>query len=110
MPSQSFIDCEARHGARNYAPLPVVLARGEGAWLWDVDGRAYLDMMGAYSAVSHGHRHPRIVAAARAQLDRVGIVSRAYYNDRLPALLEKLCTVSGMDRCLPMNTGAEAVE
>ncbi|MDJ1157722.1 ornithine--oxo-acid transaminase [Chelatococcus sp. SYSU_G07232] len=110
MSSSDFIAREDRFGARNYAPLPVVLARGEGAYLWDVEGRRYLDMMGAYSAVSHGHMHPRIVAAAKAQLARVGVVSRAYYSDRLGSFLEKLCALSGLDRCLPMNTGAEAVE
>jgi len=103
-------DVDSRYCARNYAPLPVVLTRGEGARLWDVDGRCYIDMMSAYSAVSHGHAHPRIIAALEAQARRLAVPSRAYYNDRLAPFLEKLCTVAGLDAALPMNTGAEAVE
>ncbi len=101
---------EHRYAASNYAPLPVVIARGRGVWLWDTDGRRYLDMMSAYSAVSHGHRHPRIVAAAMRQLHRVGITSRAYHSDVMGPFLAELCRLSGMDKALPMNTGAEAVE
>lgn len=101
---------EMRYGARNYAPLDVELCRAEGAYVWDVDGRRYLDMASAYSAVSQGHRHPRIVAAAKAQLDRAGVFSRAFRDDQLGPFLAELCAVSGMDRALPMNTGAEAVE
>jgi ornithine--oxo-acid transaminase len=101
---------ENRFGAMNYAPLPVVLSRGDGVWLYDIDGKRYLDMMGAYSAVSHGHGHPRIIAAAKAQLDRLGVVSRAFHHDQMIGFLEILCRASGMERCLPMNTGAEAVE
>jgi len=101
---------EARYAAHNYNPLPVVLARGEGAYLWDVQGRRYIDMMSAYSAVSHGHGHPRILAALDAQARRLAVPSRAFYNDRLGLFLEKLCEVTGLDKALPMNTGAEAVE
>ncbi|RMD80148.1 MAG: ornithine--oxo-acid transaminase [Gammaproteobacteria bacterium] len=101
---------EARYGARNYDPLPVVLTRGRGAWVWDVHGRRYLDFMSAYSAVSHGHAHPRLVAALEAQARRLAVVSRAYHADRLGPFLEALCRLTGMDRALPMNTGAEAVE
>jgi ornithine--oxo-acid transaminase len=101
---------EARFSAHNYDPLPVVLARGEGAYLWDIQGRRYVDMMSAYSAVSHGHAHPRILAALDAQARRLAVPSRAFYNDRLAPFLEKLCDVTGLDKALPMNTGAEAVE
>lgn len=98
------------HRARNYAPLPVVLARGEGAYLFDVDGRRYIDMMSAYSTVSHGHAHPRIIATLTAQAQRLAVPSRAYYDDRLDPFLEELCRLTGLDVALPMNTGAEAVE
>lgn len=101
---------ENPHRARNYAPLPVVLARGEGAHLFDVDGKRYIDMMSAYSAVSHGHAHPRILAALTAQAQRLAVPSRAYYDDRLDPLLDELCRLTGLDAALPMNTGAEAVE
>ena len=104
------IELESRYSAHNYDPLPVVLARGEGARLWDVQGRRYIDMMSAYSAVSHGHAHPRIIAALDAQARRLAVPSRAFYNDRLGPFLEKLCAVTGLDKALPMNTGAEAVE
>ncbi len=96
--------------ARNYDPLPIVIERGDDVWLHDTNGRRYLDFMSAYSAVAHGHRHPRLVAAAQAQLARVCITSRAFHNDRLGPFLEELCRVSGFERALPMNTGAEAVE
>lgn len=105
-----WIGLERRYGAANYEPLPVVLARGEGAWLWDVEGRRYLDMLSAYSAVSFGHGHPRLLAALNEQAARLAVTSRAYYTDRLPPFLARLCELTGMDRALPMNTGAEAVE
>ena len=101
---------ETRYGARNYDPLPVVLARGEGAWLWDADGRRYLDMHSAYSAVSLGHAHPRILKVLSEQAARLAVTSRAFHNDRLGPFLAELCRVSGFDMALPMNTGAEAVE
>jgi ornithine--oxo-acid transaminase len=101
---------EKSFGARNYDPLPVVLARGEGSWLADVDGHRYLDLMSAYSAVSFGHAHPRIVGALVAQAQQLGVTSRAYYNDELPALLERLAQLTGLDRALPANGGSEAVE
>ena len=101
---------ERTFGARNYDPLPVVLARGEGSWLADVDGRRYLDLMSAYSAVSFGHGHPRIVGALVAQAQQLGVTSRAYHNDELPFLLERLAGLTGLDRVLPANGGAEAVE
>jgi ornithine--oxo-acid transaminase len=104
------IDLEKRYSAHNYEPLPVVLARGKGAHLWDTSGRRYIDMMSAYSAASHGHGHPRILAALKAQAERLAVPSRAYYNERLGPFLEKLCGLTGLDAALPMNTGAEAVE
>lgn len=104
------IELESRHCAHNYEPLPVVLTRGEGAHLWDVAGRRYVDMMSAYSAASHGHGHPRILAALAAQARRLAVPSRAYYNDRLGPFLAEICQLTGLDAALPMNTGAEAVE
>jgi ornithine--oxo-acid transaminase len=104
------MELERKFSAPNYAPLPVVLARGEGAHLWDVHGRKYIDMMSAYSAASHGHAHPRILAALSRQAQRLAVPSRAYYNDRLGPFLAELCRVTGLDAALPMNTGAEAVE
>jgi len=106
----SAVELETRYCARNYAPLPVVLARGEGAHLWDTSGRRYVDMMSAYSAASHGHAHPRILAALTAQAARLAVPSRAYYNDRLGPFLAEVCALTGLDAALPMNTGAEAVE
>ncbi|MCG2595727.1 ornithine--oxo-acid transaminase [Ramlibacter sp. XY19] len=101
---------EARFGARNYAPVPVVVDHAKDCLVWDVDGREYIDMMSAYSAVSHGHLHPRIVAAAEAQLKKVAVMSRAYYSTTLGPFVQKLSEVTGFERVLPMNTGAEAVE
>jgi len=104
------MELENRFGAENYLPLPVVLDRGEGAWLWDVDGNKYLDMMSAYSAVSHGHSHPRLVRELKEQAEKLAIVSRAFHAEPLGPFLEKLCAITGLDKALPMNTGAEAVE
>ncbi len=99
-----------RWSAHNYHPLPVVLERGEGCWVWDVDGNRYLDMLSAYSAVNQGHRHPRIIAALRQQADRLTLTSRAFHNDQMGAFLHQLCELMGYPKALPMNTGAEAVE
>jgi ornithine--oxo-acid transaminase len=104
------IDRERRYAARNYDPLPVVLAHGDGCWLWDEHGRRYLDMMSAYSAVSHGHAHPRIVRALVEQAQRLAVTSRVFHNELLPAFLQRLTEVTGLDRALPANGGAEAVE
>jgi ornithine--oxo-acid transaminase len=104
------IELEDRYCAHNYHPLPVVLVRGEGPWVWDDTGRRYLDMMSAYSAVSHGHAHPRVVEALVNQARTLNIVSRAFHSDQLGAFLERICTLTGQDMALPMNTGAEAVE
>jgi len=108
--ARALVDQAERYGARNYAPLPVVLARGEGCFVWDVDGRRYLDGLSAYSALNQGHRHPRIVAALLEQAGRLTLTSRAFHNDRMGDFLERLCGLTGFPRALPMNTGAEAVE
>ncbi|MFF6862696.1 ornithine--oxo-acid transaminase [Streptomyces ardesiacus] len=96
--------------AHNYHPLPVVVARAEGAWVEDVEGRRYLDMLAGYSALNFGHRHPALIEAAHRQLDRLTLTSRAFHNDRLAGFAEKLAALTGTDTVLPMNTGAEAVE
>jgi len=103
-------ELEDTRGARNYAPLPVMLAAGEGCWLSDADGHRYLDLMAAYSAVSFGHAHPRLVATLAAQATKLAVTSRAYSNDRLPLFLRRLTEITGYDRALPVNTGLEAVE
>jgi len=111
MPSTAAYIAEAeKYSAHNYHPLPVVLNRGEGAWVWDVDGNRYLDCLSAYSAVNQGHRHPAIVAAAREQLDRLTLTSRAFHNDQMGPFLRELCELTRYEKALPMNTGAEAVE
>ena len=99
-----------RWSAHNYHPLPVVLERGEGCWVWDVDGNRYLDMLSAYSALNQGHRHPAILAAMEAQAARLTLTSRAFHNDQMGAFLHELCEATGFEKALPMNTGAEAVE
>ncbi|MFQ5547141.1 MAG: ornithine--oxo-acid transaminase [Woeseia sp.] len=106
----SGIELEDRYCARNYLPLPVVLTRGEGVFVWDDEGNKYLDMMSAYSAVSHGHANPRLVRVAREQVASLSIVSRAYHTDKLGPFLQRACELTGMDKALPMNTGAEGVE
>jgi len=108
--SAELIQLEERHGAHNYHPLDVVITRGEGAWVWDVEGRKYLDFLAAYSAVNQGHCHPRIIAALKAQADRITLTSRAFRNDQLGPFCAELTALTGFARVLPMNTGAEAVE
>ena len=108
--SSRLIDQENRFGAHNYHPLDVVCTRGDGVYLWDVDGNRYMDFLSAYSAVNQGHNHTRIAAAMVEQCLRLSLTSRAFRNDRLPPLLEKLCTLTGFDMALLMNSGAEAVE
>ncbi len=107
--AQAIARAEA-HGVRNYAPLPVVLRHGEGVWVTDVEGRRYLDLLAAYSALNFGHRHPRLVAAAKAQLDTLTLTSRAFHAEPLARFTEGLAELAGLDVVLPMNTGAEAVE
>lgn len=109
-PAQALIDVENKYGAHNYHPLDVVVERGEGVYLWDVEGKRYMDFLAAYSAVNQGHNHPRIAEAMIAQARRLALTSRAFRNDRFPPLLEKLCQLTGFDRALLMNSGAEAVE
>ncbi|MFW5771744.1 MAG: ornithine--oxo-acid transaminase [Phototrophicaceae bacterium] len=110
MQSQDYIALEDRYGARNYKPLDVVLDRGEGIWVWDVDGKRYLDFLSAYSAVNQGHAHPRILEALTEQAGRLPLTSRAFRNNQLPLLAERLCELTGYEKMLPMNSGAEAVE
>nr|WSX81924.1 ornithine--oxo-acid transaminase [Streptomyces sp. NBC_00899] len=98
------------HSAHNYHPLPVVIAEAEGAWVTDVEGRRYVDMLAGYSALNFGHAHPRLIAAAKAQLDRVTLTSRAFHHDRFAQFCTELAELCGMEMVLPMNTGAEAVE
>ncbi len=104
------IGLEERYGAHNYHPLDVVLARGQGAWVWDVGGRRYLDFLAGYSALNQGHCHPKILAAMVEQAGRVTLTSRAFRNDQLPLLLEELHALTGFDMALPCNGGVEAVE
>jgi ornithine--oxo-acid transaminase len=108
--SQYFINLEDKYGAHNYLPLDVVLTRGDGVWVYDVDGNKYLDCLSAYSAVSQGHNHPKIKQALIDQLERITLTSRAFYNDKLGLLYKKLSDMTGYDKSLPMNSGAEAVE
>lgn len=104
------IELVERHGTRNYHPLPVMLVRGEGAEVWDDQGVRYLDLLSSYSALNQGHRHPRIIQAAKDQMDRLTVTSRAFHNDQLGPFLELLSQVTGFHKALPMNSGAEAVE
>ncbi|MEW2074828.1 ornithine--oxo-acid transaminase [Streptomyces sp. NPDC013433] len=108
--SAELIGAEEPVLAHNYHPLPVVVARAEGAWVEDVEGRRYLDMLAGYSALNFGHRHPALIEAAHRQLDRLTLTSRAFHNDRLAEFAERLAALTGLDMVLPMNTGAEAVE
>ncbi len=108
--SQAFIELENQYGAHNYQPLDVVIERAEGVWVYDVDGKKYLDCLAGYSAVNQGHCHPRIVQALMDQARRVTLTSRAFRNDQLPLLCKDLHDLTGMDMSLPMNSGAEAVE
>ena len=110
MSHPDYINLESTFGAHNYAPLEVVLTRGKGVWLWDVDGKKYLDMMSAYSAISHGHCHPKLVRALTTQAKRLAVTSRAFYTDKLGLVEQKLCTLTGQGKALLMNSGAEAVE
>jgi ornithine--oxo-acid transaminase len=108
--TQDFLTEVDHYSAHNYHPLPVVIERGEGVWVWDVDGNRYMDMLSAYSALNQGHRHPAIIGAAKAQLETLTLTSRAFHNDQMGPFLKRLCEATGFERALPMNTGAEAVE
>jgi len=108
--TKKFVDLEDRYSAHNYHPLEVVIERAEGIWVWDVEGKKYMDFLAAYSAVNQGHNHPRIVAAMLEQAERLALTSRAFRNDRFGPFCEKLAKLSGYDKVLMMNAGAEAVE
>jgi ornithine--oxo-acid transaminase len=110
MKAEEYIALEGKYGAHNYHPLPVVISKAKGVWVWDVEGKKYMDMLSSYSAINQGHLHPRIVQAAVDQMGRVSLTSRAFSNDRMGPFLKMLCELSGMEMALPMNTGAEAVE
>lgn len=110
MDSKKFIENEKQIGANYYKPLPVVLEKGDGVWLWDIEGKKYLDFMSAYSAVSFGHKHPRIVKALTEQANRLAVTSRAFHTAPMLPFLNKLCELTGLQRATPMNSGAEAVE
>ena len=102
----SLIESEDQFGAHNYKPLPVVLTRGKGIYVWDTEGNRYTDMMSAYSAVSHGHCHPKLVNVLTQQAATLAVVSRAFYSDKLGAFLKRICEITGLDKALPMNTGS----
>ncbi len=108
--SRELIELAERYSAHNYHPLPVVISRAEGVWVWDVEGAKYMDMLSSYSALNQGHLNKRIIAAAKAQLDALTLTSRAFHNDRFGPFCEYLCKVAGQESTLLMNTGAEAVE
>ena len=108
--SKHYMDLESTYGAHNYHPIPVVISQSEGVWLWDPEGRKYMDCLSAYSAVNQGHRHPKIIAALTEQAGRVTLTSRSFHNDMLGPYLEQLTKLTDMEVALPMNTGAEAVE
>jgi len=110
MRTQELIRLEDRYGAHNYRPLDVVIQRGEGVWVYDVEGNRYLDCLSAYSALNQGHRHPRIVEALIDQAGKLTLTSRAFRNDQLPLFYQEVCELSGYEMALPMNSGAEAVE
>jgi ornithine--oxo-acid transaminase len=110
MDSREYIHLEETYGAHNYRPLDVVLTRGQGIWVWDVDGRKYLDCLSAYSAVNQGHCHPRILAALTEQANRLTLTSRAFRNDQLALFYQEICDLTHSHKVLPMNSGAEAVE
>ena len=108
--AENIIEMAEQYGANNYHPLPVVLTKGEGIWVWDVSGKKYLDMLSAYSALNQGHRHPRIMKALMEQAEKITLTSRAFHNEVMGDMLEKVCKIAEMEKFLPMNTGAEAVE
>jgi ornithine--oxo-acid transaminase len=108
--TQDFIQLEEKYGAHNYHPLDVVIERAQGCWVYDVDGKKYLDCLAAYSAVNQGHCHPKILDAMLEQAHKVTLTSRAFRNDQLPLLYKELHDLTGFDMALPMNSGAEAVE
>ncbi len=110
MDTKDYVVVEDLYGAHNYHPLDIVITRGKGIWVWDVEGEKYLDFLSAYSAVNHGHCHPRIIKAFEAQARKLTLTSRAFRNDQWPLLAKELCELTGYEMALPMNSGAEAME
>ena len=110
MNTKEFVQLENQYGAHNYHPLDVVINKGQGVWVFDVDGNKYLDFLSAYSAINQGHCHPRLVKVMQEQAGKLTLTSRAFRNDQLPFLVKELSELTGFDRVLPMNSGAEAVE
>ncbi len=110
MTGKEIMDMTEEYGAHNYHPLPVVLTRGKGIWVWDSEGKKYIDMLSCYSALNHGHRHPELIKAVKEQLKKITLTSRAFYNDQLGPFCKELAELCGMEMVLPMNSGAEAVE
>lgn len=110
MTTQEYIQLEEKYGAHNYHPLDVVITKGERVWVYDVEGKKYLDFLSAYSAVNQGHCHPRIINALKTQAEKITLTSRAFRNDQLPFLEKEICELTGYEKMLPMNSGAEAVE
>ncbi len=108
--AKDLMEMDDTYGAHNYKPLDVILNKGEGVWVWDVEGNKYMDMLSSYSALNHGHLNPLIIRKMKEQLDKLTLTSRAFRNDQLPLFLKKVCEVTGMEMALPMNTGAEGVE
>ncbi|MHA1821097.1 MAG: ornithine--oxo-acid transaminase [Promethearchaeota archaeon] len=108
--SKEYMELERKYGAHNYEPIPVVLEKANDIWVYDVEGKKYLDCLSSYSAINHGHLHPRIIRALEEQTKKLTLTSRAFYNNRLGEFLKRLCEFTGMEMALPMNTGAEAVE
>ena len=108
--NQYFIELEEKYGAHNYHPLPVVLSKGKGVFVWDAEGKKYYDFLSAYSALNQGHCHPHIIKALTSQLEKLTLTSRAFYNDQLGEFEKYITELFGYDKMLPMNSGAEAVE
>jgi ornithine--oxo-acid transaminase len=108
--NKAYVKLTEKFSAENYHPLPVVIKKGKGVWVWDVEGNKYLDMLSAYSALNQGHCHPHIARAIKNQANRLTLTSRAFHNDQMGLFLKKLCTLTGYEKALPMNSGAEAVE
>lgn len=108
--NRDYVEFTDRFSAQNYHPLPVVIKRGKGIWVWDVEDKKYLDMLSGYSALNQGHCHPAIARAMKEQADKLTLTSRAFHNDRMGEFLQKICTLTGFEKALPMNSGAEAVE
>src|SRR6476659_6094695 len=108
--SEELIAKTEKYGAHNYTPLPIVIEKAEGVWVEDPEGKRYLDMLSAYSALNQGHCHPKIIGALKDQADKVTLTSRAFHNDKLGPWFEKICQITKKNMVLPMNTGAEAVE